>query len=144
MVGHGERGGPITKTFIEHFDLLPHALELDLAEHADLRELDPRERHDDDAADALPAGEDEELAVERGMLTDDEAVASSADSDVDFTTSADASECKVPARPMQKLPAGWITPAHEWAADVADTTAPGDAIVALPGSSDGATPPDPM
>ena len=94
---------------------------------------------DDDAADALPAGEDEELAVERGMLTDDEAGASSADSDLDFNQSSDEASCQVPPRPMQKLPAGWQLPALEWADDDPDTALPGD----MPGSSSGATPPDP-
>ena len=98
---------------------------------------------DEDPADAFPSSEENELEVERDMLTDDEVVVSGADSDVDFTTSADARECKVPARPMQKLPDGWSTPALDWAADVADTHAPGGAVVALPGSSDGTTPPDP-
>ena len=79
---------------------------------------------DEDAANALPAGEDAELAVERGMPSDDDVVASSADSDVDFNTSAVARECRVLPWTMAKLPAGWSTPALQWTADVSDTRPP--------------------
>ena len=37
------------------FQLLLHALELDLTEHADLRQLIPKERRDDNAADVCRA-----------------------------------------------------------------------------------------